>query len=187
MCINVHGTWMHKWIHKWLNVSYSGQWFLVIPLIRSHQLIPVDKLLSLSDLFYNFGCRTFHITFLFCRLVPFQALPIMDTWERLRSWEKEVGLVFCLPPVPLATLFLHQSSSSYIQWQRLNLVCSFLQKSQTQHHCSSSEIPAPWAGTSPSKVWFPSSSEIPVSAGQDPLLRAQSFSCAGPFLQALKF
>ena len=36
-------------------------------------------------------------------------------------------------------MYLHHSSSSYIQWQQLNLliVCSFLHKSQAQHHRSS--------------------------------------------------
>lgn len=85
--------------------------------------------------FYNDVTRTFHTTFLFCPLVPFQVLPL----EKDRNWKREEGLVSCLPPVSLAIIYLHHSSSSYIQWQQLNLliVCSFLHKSQAQHHRSS--------------------------------------------------
>ena len=42
--------------------------------------------------FYNDADRTFHTTFLFCCLVPFQVLPIIATWERLRNWKREEGL-----------------------------------------------------------------------------------------------
>ena len=138
--------------------------------------------------FYSDAGRTFHTTCLFFRLVPFQVLPIIAIWERLRNWEREESLVSCWPPVSSAVMCLHHSSSSYVPVtaaESINSLRLFTGVTSTAPSFLSG-TPAPRAGTSSSKAWFSSNSHTPVVNGHDPL-RAQSFSCAHPFLQAPKF
>ena len=138
--------------------------------------------------FYSDATRSFHTTFLFCHLVPFQVLPIIATWERQKL--EEGGR----PCFLFASCFFSNHVSSPQQQQchtgtaveSINSLQLFTQVTSTAPSFFSG-TPAPWAGTLSSKAWFSSNSDTPVANGHDPLLRAQSFSRAGPFLQVPKF
>ena len=180
-----------KWIHKWLNVyTFSPiRLFFVtsdFKWLLWYQLISI----CLSVIcFYSDADKTFHTTFLFFRLVPFHVLPIIAIWERLRNWKREENLVSCWPPVSLAIMCLHHSSSSYVTVTAVESINSLQLFTGVTSIAPSflSGTPAPWAGNSSSKAWFSSNSHTPVVNGHDPLLRAQSFSCAHPVLQAPTF